>query len=241
MKKLFLVLVTFTTLALITSACSCTLLPPVVDQGPLPGQPQPGQPEQPQPGQPQPEQPLPGQPQPEPPQPGQPQPGLPPASGPTALPPAAPGGGASGPTAVPPAAPGGGASIATTAAPSGGIMIVVTQFLANFSTLDLAISNIYPASTGHIMVTLKNAGTQTIAMSPKLTCYGTTTGTTGVHTVGPYAQYPNINLAAGKTTDIDTSFSRDPSITTMYVSCTIIPPSGDTNSSNDTMGLTQVK
>ena len=116
-----------------------------------------------------------------------------------------------------------------------------SPLVAQLASLDLAISNIYPASTGHIMVTLKNDGTQTIAMSPKLTCYGTYTDSTGVHNVGPYAQYPNINLTAGKTTDIDTSFSRDPSITTMYVSCTVIPPSGDADSSNDTMGLTQVK
>jgi hypothetical protein len=107
--------------------------------------------------------------------------------------------------------------------------------------LDLAVDNIYPASTGHIMVTLKNAGNVNISGSYKLTCYGSYVGSGGSGSLPLTAQYANINLTPGQKADFDTSFSRNPNITTMSVSCTVIPPAGDSNSSNDTMGLTKVK
>jgi hypothetical protein len=108
--------------------------------------------------------------------------------------------------------------------------------------IDLAVANIYPASTGHIMVTLKNNGTANISGSYKLVCYGTYLHKTkGSQVLPSSGQYANVNLTSGQKADYDTTFSRNPDITEMYVSCKVTPPSGDSNSSNDSMGMTRVK
>jgi len=106
---------------------------------------------------------------------------------------------------------------------------------------DLAVDNIYPASNGHIMVTIKNAGNITMSASIPLTCSGTKTTSTTSGPIGPKTQTVSINLKAGAKTDIDTGFARDPTISTMLVSCSITPPSGDTNSSNDSKSSIKVK
>lgn len=121
-----------------------------------------------------------------------------------------------------------------------GIQILpVTVMVAN---LDLAISNIYPSSTGNIMVTVKNTGNVNVSGSYKISCTGyykdKKTGTQPLKQTGQYAP---IGLAPGKSTDFDTSFSRNPDVEHMYVECTLTPPQGDTNSGNNKMGPTQVK
>jgi hypothetical protein len=109
---------------------------------------------------------------------------------------------------------------------------------------DLAVDNIYPASNGHIMVTIKNAGNMTINATITITCSGTSYTPTvlpAINTLGPTSQSVSFNLKAGEKFDQDTTFSRNPTITKMLVSCSITPPSGDTNSSNDSMGPIKVK
>jgi hypothetical protein len=113
--------------------------------------------------------------------------------------------------------------------------------IAVVAKLDLAISNIYPSSTGHIMVTVKNAGNVNISGSYKISCSGSYIDSGGNNALKLAAQYATVNLAPGKTADFDTSYSRNPSIQSMYVQCTLTPPQGDTNSGNDKMGPTQVK
>ena len=114
-------------------------------------------------------------------------------------------------------------------------------FKANW---DLAVANIYPSATGHIMVTIKNAGNMTINATITITCSGTSYTPTvlpAINTLGPTSQSVSFNLKAGEKFDQDTTFSRNPTITKMLVSCSITPPSGDTNSSNDSMGPIKVK
>ena len=114
-------------------------------------------------------------------------------------------------------------------------------FKANW---DLAVANIYPSATGHIMVTIKNAGNMTINATITITCLGTSYTPTvlpAINTLGPTSQSVSFNLKAGEKFDQDTTFSRNPTITKMLVSCSITPPSGDTNSSNDSMGPIKVK
>lgn len=234
MKKLSLIVTTVIALTLITAACNISFTPPVLPPGPPPIQPQPGQPQpeqpqlgQPQPGQPQPGQPQPGQPGPEQPQPGLPEPEQPQPNQPQPVPqqPNQP----PDPNPVQPTATkkSGGGQPAPTAT-----MIMLQAVTAN---LDLAVSNVYPSSTGHIMVTLKNAGNIKISGSYKVTCSGSYTDSTGNNALKSVAQYATVNLTAGQTTDFDTSYSRNPSITEMWVSCKVTPPQGDTNSSDDSL------
>ena len=100
--------------------------------------------------------------------------------------------------------------------------------------LDLAVSKIYPASNGHIMVTLKNAGNVKISGSYKVSCSGNYTDTSN-HLLPLSGQYATVNLTAGQTADFDTSYSRNPTIKEMWVECTVTPPSGDSNSSNNSL------
>jgi hypothetical protein len=153
-----------------------------------------------------------------------PQPLNPPQNAPTLAP--MPGGGGSNPTATP------------ERKKILGIIPIPNIFGAE---IDLGVDNIYAASTGHIMATLKNFGSQTLQGSYKLTCSGSYTDLGGNHALAANAQYATINLASGAKADFDTSYSRNPSITAMWVACTVIPPAGDANSGNDSMGMTQVK
>jgi hypothetical protein len=114
--------------------------------------------------------------------------------------------------------------------------------------VDLAVANIYPAPTGHIMVTIKNAGGTTINSSTKITCTGKvwmaptkTNPLVVIGQLGPYTQTLSFNLKAGEKFDQDTQISRDPTMQALNVTCSITPPSGDTTSSNDSMGPTKVK
>lgn len=240
MKKLSLIVTIIIALALITTACNISLNPLAAPPGPPPGQPQPGQPQpgQPQPGQPGPEQPQPGQPQPGQPQPEQPQPGQPPQpptpQGPQPGQPPAP----AQPTATKKS--GGKPPVSATVTPTSPSIPFPITAIAVVANLDLAISNIYPSSTGHIMVTLKNAGNIKISGSYQVACSGSYTDSTGNHALSLTSQYATVNLTAGQTADFDTSYSRNPSITTMYVACKVTPPKGDTSSTDDSMNK-QVK
>jgi hypothetical protein len=108
--------------------------------------------------------------------------------------------------------------------------------IAVLMNVDLAVVNIYPAPTGHIMATIKNAGNVTINSTTTLTCSGTKTENplpnVGLN-VGPYTQSLTFNLKAGEKFDQDTQISRDPSMLTLWVTCSITPPSGDSNNSDD--------
>jgi hypothetical protein len=107
--------------------------------------------------------------------------------------------------------------------------------------LDLAMTNIYPASTGKIMFTIKNTGTVAVSGSYKVVCNGSYMDSSGNHALTASGQYANVNLSAGQKTDYETGYSRNPSITSMWVSCKLTPPAADEDKSNDEMGMTQVK
>ena len=116
-----------------------------------------------------------------------------------------------------------------------------TFLVLQIAKVDLAISNIYPSSTGHIMVTVKNVGNMNVSGSYKIVCSGSYIDSGGNNALKLAGQYASVNLAPGKSQDYDTSYSRNPSIQHMYVQCTLTPPQADTNKSNDSMGPTQVK
>jgi hypothetical protein len=133
----------------------------------------------------------------------------------------------------------GGGSTTVTNTPSS--LILKITAIAVVANLDLAISNIYPSSTGHIMVTIKNTGNMNVSGSYKIVCSGYYIDSGGTQKLNLAGQYATVNLTPGKTADFDTSYSRNPSIQHMYVQCTLTPPAGDTNSKNNSMGPTQVK
>ena len=238
MKKFSLTLASVIAFVLIATSCTLPSNMPFVPQEPqpgglppqdmqpgplLPGQPQP---EPPQPGQPQPGPLQPGQPQPEPLQPEPPQPEPPQPEQPQPQPQ---------PTQSAPTK----SSPTKKSSPNPTATIIMLQ--AVLAKLDLAITNIYPASSGHIMVTVKNTGNQNVSGSYKVTCSGSYTDSGGNHALSLTAQYATVNLTAGQKADYDTGYSRNPSITEMWVSCKITPPQGDADSSNDSMGMTKVK
>jgi hypothetical protein len=99
--------------------------------------------------------------------------------------------------------------------------------------VDLSVNNIYPDSNGHVQATIRNIGNVNVSGSYKLVCTGNYVDTTGNHALPLKSQYPNINLAPNTKVDIDTGFSRNPSISSMSVTCTLTPPAEDTNSSNN--------
>jgi hypothetical protein len=103
------------------------------------------------------------------------------------------------------------------------------------AVLDLGISNIYPSSTGHIMVTLKNTGNIKISGSYKVSCSGSYVDSGGNNALKLAGQYASVDLKPGATKDFDTSYSRNPKILEMTVSCTLTPPEGDTNQGNNTL------
>jgi PBP1b-binding outer membrane lipoprotein LpoB len=99
--------------------------------------------------------------------------------------------------------------------------------------VDLSVNNIYPDSNGHVQATIRNIGNVAVSGSYKLVCTGNYVDATGNHALPLKSQYPNINLAPDTKVDIDTGFSRNPSISSMSVTCTLTPPAEDSNSSNN--------
>lgn len=123
----------------------------------------------------------------------------------------------------------------------GGGSLPITPLPAVVAKLDIGITNIYPASTGKIMFTIKNLGNLVVNGSYKVVCSGSYTDSGGNHALNLSGLYANVNLAAGQQADFETGYSRNPSINAMWVSCKITPPKGDVNTSNDMMGMTKVK
>jgi hypothetical protein len=105
---------------------------------------------------------------------------------------------------------------------------------AQVMNLDLAVDNVYPASNGHIMVTIKNTGNVVVSGSYKIVCSGSYVDSGGNHALSLAGQYATIGLSQNQKADFDTSYSRNPSISSMSVTCTITPPNGDSNSGNNT-------
>jgi hypothetical protein len=240
-------------LGLITASCSFSINPAPQPEGQppeglMPGQPFPEQPlpEGPMPGQPMQEGPIPGQPLPEGPPPGELMPAGPPPEQPQPMqpPPAQqqPAGQQPGqaPAAQPTATKKPGSGQPAKTATSGVLLLIGTPLLAAPYNLDLAITNVYPASTGHIMVTIRNTGTVDVSGSYKVTCSGSYVDSTGNHALNAVAQYASVNLSPAQKADFDTSYSRNPSITSMTVTCKLTPPEGDSNSSNNSYA-SQVK
>lgn len=108
--------------------------------------------------------------------------------------------------------------------------------------VDLGIDNIYPDSAGRIYLTIKNYGNVDFDGTASANCTGETVNNAGV--TSKLTPVPIIFIfkgASGFKQDYPTTYSRDPSISSMTVSCTLHPPAGDSNSSNDHMGPTKVK
>ncbi len=122
---------------------------------------------------------------------------------------------------------------------SGGTPVFPTV-IGKIITWDLAIDNIYPSSTGKIMVRLKNTGSGTLANDKiKLTCIGQTIY------VPPQPPVPvvtkgfdgtlSLNLNPGATSEYETGISRNPTILSLFVTCTFTPSFSDTNSGNNSL------
>ena len=146
------------------------------------------------------------------------------------------------PTKPPKKNPVGGNKTATNTPPSpfGGTNLQIR-------TVDVGISNIYPAANGHIMATIQNNGNDTISTNITLSCSGTVTykGTNSSPDVtgqlGPYTQNFGFKLGAGEKFDQDTQIARDPTVKKLIVTCSITPPAHDSDNTNDSRGPVQVK
>jgi hypothetical protein len=106
---------------------------------------------------------------------------------------------------------------------------------------DLAVANIYPASSGNIMVTLSNDGTTAISGSYRLSCTGNYTDSSGKHDLALTNKIAAVSLNPGQRQDFATGYSRNPSINEMWVSCSVEPPTDDTNPTDDSLGPVKVK
>lgn len=138
------------------------------------------------------------------------------------------------PPAPPPAS--GGIPAPTNTTSAGGVLGVVAE-------VDLAVAYIYPDSSGKVMLVIKNAGNVPVNWTAGWTCFETYTTAGGAS--GNNTSYPPTNMTnyfdVGAKTEYDTGWSRDPSISSMTLACTITPPAGDVNSANDSSGTTKIK
>lgn len=122
---------------------------------------------------------------------------------------------------------------------SGGIPNFPTV-IGKIITWDLGIDEVYPSSTGKIIVRLKNTGPGALTNAKiKLTCIGQ------VFYMPPQPPAPvikkgfdgtlSLNLNPGVTSEYETGISRDPTIQMLFVTCTFTPSFNDTNSGNNSL------
>jgi hypothetical protein len=117
----------------------------------------------------------------------------------------------------------------------GGLPIITLQILI----FDLAIDDIYPEATGKISVRLKNRGTGDVTnASVPLNCSAKV-----IYVANPLGQATmamppinfTVNLKANQTVVYDTGHARDPSIQSMWVTCTITPALVGDNTGNNSL------
>ncbi len=122
---------------------------------------------------------------------------------------------------------------------------VSVMLVGTVMTFDLGLADVYPHSSGKIMARIKNYGTGAVKnASVQLACSASITKTSGnsqtTGSIPPVPKTITVNLEPGQTADYETGHAREPSITTMSVSCTIQSNILDSNSGNNSMSK-QVK
>ena len=150
------------------------------------------------------------------------------------------------PTPAPPGQPGQPVTPAPVPTPTkvsgGGGAPAPTPTPVKKTIVDLGIDNIYANSAGLIYLTIKNYGNVDLNGTYSANCTGETVNNSGVTSkLTPVPITFSFTGAPGSKQDFNTTYSRDPSISSMTVSCTLHPPAGDSNSSNDQMGPIKVK
>jgi hypothetical protein len=109
------------------------------------------------------------------------------------------------------------------------------------ASTDLAVVDIYPDSSGKILVSIQNTGTTDVKENIKVKCQGLFT------TQSQNQSYPlsnksiSVNLKPGQRGNYETGFARDPIYAAMVVSCEMTPPTGDTNNANNALKNKKVK
>jgi len=110
------------------------------------------------------------------------------------------------------------------------------------TSTDLAVVDIYPDSSGKILVSIQNAGTTDVKENIKMKCQGLFTTQKSQNQSYPLSNKSiSVNLKPGQRGNYETGFARDPIYATMVVSCEMTPPSGDTNNANNALNNKQVK
>jgi hypothetical protein len=113
----------------------------------------------------------------------------------------------------------------------------------------MAITNIYPNTSGKIVVTIKNNGNVEVTIpygDAVVACEGTYSDSAGIHAIVASSYYNwegELVLSPGESYDCVTSWSRNPSIIEMWMTCEYRydPLSLDQDLTNDFMGPVQVK
>jgi hypothetical protein len=119
---------------------------------------------------------------------------------------------------------------------SGGMVVGI------LSLVDLKVDEIYPSSSGQIMVRIKNVGTEDVNNNIKLSCQSVQTTQAENQVWPPFEDKTiTISLQPGQYTDYETGYGRNPDIKTMQVSCQITPPSADWYAPNDELNNVKVK
>ncbi len=104
---------------------------------------------------------------------------------------------------------------------------------------DLGVNEIYAASSGKIIVRLRNAGTDTLTnVNIKLTCTALLLYPPPPQGLGPLGKTGfngslSLSLNPGATSDYETGISRDSSAMQVVVTCLFTPSFNDTNSGNN--------
>jgi hypothetical protein len=121
------------------------------------------------------------------------------------------------------------------------VAVPVIQTVLPLQMVDLAVTKIFPNASGKIMMTIKNSGTVKVTGSYQYVCSGSFTDSAGNHALNATKQFADVDMAPGQSSDYDTGYSRNPSITEMWVSCKLTPPAADAVGANNSLGMTKVK
>ncbi|MBN1305907.1 MAG: hypothetical protein JXA13_15840 [Anaerolineales bacterium] len=113
---------------------------------------------------------------------------------------------------------------------------------AKVANWDLAVTKLYPAPDGKIMIRIKNVGNMQVQHSTGIDCQAMyTTQSDNQIWILPESKSVNVNLAPDKYQDFETGYGRSPDMKSLLVTCKITPPAGDTNSSNNGLDSVKVK
>jgi hypothetical protein len=125
--------------------------------------------------------------------------------------------------------------------PGGGKASTKMPIQNQATTLDLSLSNIFGnTTTGNIMATITNQGNTTVSTTVNLMC----TANWRTCDVCQYASSTVaavVNLTPGGFVNIDTGLDLNSAISHQAVTCSITPPSGDSNTGNNSRGPVTVK